>query len=615
MSDKKLSRRQLLKGGASSAVLALVGSGRGSAASACGAEITSAAIHPAIGIARVGNSTSGYYLGPEVPGTVPIAEDGFKDASGAIKRQAARFRIYGLDRNRRVVRELSADDADISWRVHLTNAKAAWYDFNTALDIPEAQPAPRRNTTYTGAARAALIIDPGARAVSGRCSGPVVFDRGTFLGIEAPLGELRTDDSGRLLVLGGSGHSFSPLGAPLTTFANNDGWCDDTSDGPVTATVRFGKRMLPVTPAWVVIGPPNYGPALATGYRTLYDVMTQTMIDLGLLSPPAMVSFLSDIYPLFDRLSQLQWVNHGMLERYGWQSPEDFLDPAVVARLADPCPENEPFRRALFDRFRNPDYVMMQPDALPPLYGDAVAIPANSPRDWLAVTAVQYANLARWADGDFVNDLETASSCPERLEDLPIEVHPMALDRAALEACLGDAFHPGCEATWPMRIGSMYSGLYRLRHRDRPEPDYGDVLTPEQALALDGPLDGCVPGSVTRWLAVPWQTDTASCRSGYEPKIDPYLPTFWAARVPNHVLTQESYQTVLDLSLPVAVRQQAFNSRAAFFRDIDRQTKEETLANMVENWFRLGLVEERPGPGDNAFPKAMRVETCTGFPE
>jgi hypothetical protein len=277
--------------------------------------------------------------------------------------------------------------------------------------------------------------------------GPVVFDRGSFFGVEAPLGELRTDDAGRLLVLGGSGQSFSPFGARLTTFANNDGWCDDASDGPVTATVRLGRRMLPVTPAWVIIWPPNYGPALATGYRTLYDVMTQTMIDLGLLSPPSRVSFLSDIYPLFDRLSQLQWVNHGMLERYGWQSPEDFLDPTVIVRLANPSPEHEPFRRGLFERFRNPDYATMQPDALPPLYGDAVAIPADSPRDWLAVTALQYANLARWADGDFVNDLDSADASAERLEDIAIEAHVTALDRAALEACLGDAFHPGCEAT------------------------------------------------------------------------------------------------------------------------------------------------------------------------
>ena len=81
------------------------------------------------------------------------------------------------------------------------------------------------------------------------------------------------------------------------------------------------------------------------------------------------------------------------------------------------------------------------------------------------------------------------------------------------------------------------------------------------------------------------------------------------------MLTRESYEIVRDLSLPMAVRQQAFNTRAAFFRDIDQPTTEQTLASMVESWFRLGLVEERPGPGDDAFPTAMRVESETSFPD
>lgn len=614
MFDPKISRRQLLKAGASTAVLALAGCGSSAPASSDD-EITSAAIHPAIGIARIGNSADGYYFGPELPGTLPIALGGFKDASGAIKRQAARFRLFGLNRHGRVVRELTADEADFTWSVHLTNAKAAWYAFDTALDIPEAMPAPRRNATYFGADRLRLIIDPGARQIAGRGTSGVLFDGGTFLGEEAPLGELRTDDAGRLLVLGGKGQSFSPLGRPLTTFANNEGWCDDISDGPVTATVRWRGRSLEVDPAWVIIGPPNYGPGMATGFRTLYDVITQTMIDIGLLTPPATVSFLADIYPLFDRLSQLQWVNQGIYQRFGWQSPEDFLDPAVVAALADPSPANAAFRQSLYDRFRNPDYARMQPEALPPIYGDAVALPADSPRNWLAVTDVQFANLARWAAGDFVDDLGSAGSAAERLEDLPVEAQPAALDRAALEACLGDAFHPGCEATWPMRNGSMYAGLFRLFHRPEPEPDYGAILTPEVALSAGGPLDGCRPGSVSRWMAVPWQTDTASCRSGYEPAIDPYLPTFWAARVPNHVLTQESYDLVMDPSLPLDQRQQVFAERAQFFRNIDGATSRETLRNMVENWYRLGLVEERPGPGEDAFPAVMKVESDSDFPD
>src|SRR5205807_8726054 len=108
-------------------------------------QIASVAIHPAVGIARVGNSTESFFFGPEVPGALPHAVGGFKDAHGAVARQAARFRVFGLDRHGRVVRELTAADAQIAWRVDVANSKAAWYEFDTAFDIPGAVPAPIRN--------------------------------------------------------------------------------------------------------------------------------------------------------------------------------------------------------------------------------------------------------------------------------------------------------------------------------------------------------------------------------------------------------------------------------------------------------------------------------------
>src|SRR5262249_45376089 len=53
-----------------------------------------------------------------------------------------------------------------------------------------------------------------------------------------PLGEFRSDADGRLIVIGGMGQSdFDPgLGREtIRHFANNDGWFDDMSDGPVDA--------------------------------------------------------------------------------------------------------------------------------------------------------------------------------------------------------------------------------------------------------------------------------------------------------------------------------------------------------------------------------------------
>jgi len=621
--NRPLSRRDLLKAGASSALLAMAGGSPRQAwaesppPSRGSGRIVRAAIHPAIGIARVGNSPDEYYFGPEIPGGLPIAPDGYKDASGAMKRQAARFRVFGLDAHGHVVRELTADDAPIEWTVHLANKKASWYEFETALDIPEAVPTSRRNPAYGRRERQALVIDPGPRGVSGRNGGAVPFDTGTFLGQPVYLGELRTDAEGRLLVLGGRGRSFSPSGAALTTFGNNNGWTDDTADGPVRARVRFGRAVLPVDPAWVVVAPPNYAPALATDFGTLYNVIYQTMLDLGWVTPPAQVSFLADIFPLFERLADLQWVNQGVLNRYGWDSPEQFLSPAYLARLADPSPANAAFRQALFARFRNSDYETLESavDVLPPLYGDAITLPPVSPRSYLAVQPFQYSALQRWAAGDFVPGV--AGPIASQLEDLPIGVQAVALDRAALEACLGDAFHPGCEATWPMRVASMYAAPFRLLHRQGAEPDYGDVLTPAVALSAAGPLAGSVPGAVTRWMAVPWQADTASCRSGYQygdTPVDPYLPTFWAARVPNHVMPEPSYERVLDTSLPLHERREAFFVRAQFFRNIGLSETPQTLQNMVDNWYRIGVVTEQPGPGDPVFPPIFKVETDNEFP-
>ena len=60
-------------------------------------------IHPAIGIARVGDSPDDFFIGPEAPGVPPTLSkpDGsssrpgkYKDKSHQIKRQGARFRIY-----------------------------------------------------------------------------------------------------------------------------------------------------------------------------------------------------------------------------------------------------------------------------------------------------------------------------------------------------------------------------------------------------------------------------------------------------------------------------------------------------------------------------------------
>jgi L-Lysine epsilon oxidase N-terminal len=79
--------------------------------------IVKAAICPSIGIARVGNSLAEWYVGPEVPDPLPQPPGFYRDDTGALKREAARFRVYGLNARGTIVRELTGADADIAWTV------------------------------------------------------------------------------------------------------------------------------------------------------------------------------------------------------------------------------------------------------------------------------------------------------------------------------------------------------------------------------------------------------------------------------------------------------------------------------------------------------------------
>ena len=272
-------------------------------------------IHPGIGIARLGNSPDSFYIGPQQRAELPIECDSlgnpiytpdgmtvervtsFKDAEGRIRRQAARFEVWVYDDDSCHGRPLKRGDriegggnagtlVDIQWRVWLANKKAAWYEFlQLEGEHGYAGNHPLRNADITDPdARQRLIIDPGPRSVDGTSRRRAAFDRdggGNYSPTFPPplqpdsidtLGDLLTDNEGRLLVLGGHGHSgsylFDEFGQPrIVNYANNDGWFDDTSDGPVMARlVMFSDlvgevRFIDVeAPSWVICAYPRYVP-------------------------------------------------------------------------------------------------------------------------------------------------------------------------------------------------------------------------------------------------------------------------------------------------------------------------------------------------------------------
>src|SRR5262249_39329081 len=220
-----------------------------------------------------------------------------------IKRQAARFRLYGYE-NGVLKQEITLADADIKWTVELANTKGSWHEFG-GVDHPNLA---RRNNT-DNVPPGPFNITPGARTLDGP-NQKAAFNTGTFMGSAVPLGEMLTEAEGRLLVLGGFGNSNSPVNAPIVHWANNDGWHDDVSDGPVTAQVRLKNtaNRIQAAPAWVICAPPKFAPAIdnmITLYDTLYEVAVEK---LGLI-PPIQPSFSKDIYPLLARAINMKWIS------------------------------------------------------------------------------------------------------------------------------------------------------------------------------------------------------------------------------------------------------------------------------------------------------------------
>ncbi len=647
--------------------------------------VTNYRIHPSIGVARLGNSPDEFYLAPETVGGLPIAcdasgnpvtEDGaarfveqFKDRVGRIKRQAARFRVFeDTDAGPRPA-ELGDDIDKIVWTVHIANKKPIWFTFSELLGDLEFgegnsyvnQHVPVNNPAVQGDDRKSLMIDPGPRSID--CPGDVVaisrydipddYPSGSFPppgsgGNEIDiLGELRMDDAGSLVALGGLGNVTGS--GSITSFRGASGYWDDVADGVVLATIHLRSGdTIDADPAWLMVGSPKYAPELVN-ITTLWDTALDTAIrfldaDPDIFTPGADTASafpdhqgytpLAGYNPNYevDYTTQVQPIIQRMRD-YRWVADVPYLDTFANPDfdLTDASEANRANRERYFGLFRVPvlpqDYeqfgslVQNGPNQLFSQAGVPL-LPLNSGDNSVTndgpiykfetLSPTQYFFLNQWAAGRFTVGGSATS-------DLPAQ-----LDEASIGNCVGAPFSPGIETTWITRNAPIYSELARLKvaHWDTGNAEleahyrrHGLSTTADEA---EG--GGCEPGDLTKRMAIPWQSDFQECTvqtpnitnptvnqfaDGTGIEVPPaYYVYWWPPQSPMHVMTGslDPEDQVLDAVVSQIAGQPIIpaGQRVPYQRGID------TVQDMLESWSRLGFVVNQGPPGVPYFVETER---------
>lgn len=569
------------------------------------------AIHPGVGIARLGDSPDEFFIGPETPDWRPVPAGGYKDALGRVKRQAAKFRVFEIGEDGTPIREVTGPDYTVTWTVHLANKKAAWYRFVGKYVWADPTKRKSRNPSIQpdveADARTDLIIDPGPRTIVGAVAESARFDTGCFLGKPVDLGEIRTDEVGRLIVLGGHGHSESVRpNNPVLDYANNDYWHDDTADGPVRATVTLADgTTVEADSAWVVVAPPKFAPQI-DNMVTLNDVVLEVSEQAGWISSNSGTEFYRDVYPVLQSASDYSWVSAMSYRGHGAGVPGAFTEPSLVAVFKDPSDASGPARNELLKRLRMPialapvEVAARQANFryMPLLYGDGGEGIEGDPTTWLSVLPGQYRRLSEWAAGKF-----TVASPPPvtPLEMLPVAEQPGALDRGALQPCAGGPFYPGIEMTFI----SLEPDTWRAPYRVNAE---------------------WVAGDITKWMAVPWQADFFEC-----------MFHWWPAQRPDDVLPEEEYTKLLSTWDAAAPPDQPTGSpfaaaaaaRVPWARGLPTVAPDGDNA-MVRYWNELGFVvkekmpsgevvhverQRTPGAGMDVRDLFFKLMNIDSFPE
>jgi hypothetical protein len=501
----------------------------------------------------------------------PISSSDLRDADGNLKKQAARFRLYAYDFGGKstypsgdgeeiVVGTKLADGrvvTDLVWCVHLANKKAAVYNVvnNKGIEAYANNEVPQmRNPEVHGKIDDdyrlnRLMIDAGPRAISAIAGShakfddkskascidktgnveelenyPIRFPADTNSELFEPngpldtLGEMLTDDKGRLLVLPSTGNAvgqYDEYGVPvqMTGDLNNVSWFDSAADGPVSVTVHFDKGPSEnAKGGWVVCGDPGYAPQIRNVVSVWDDVYDTFVRELKLqpdlyskskskkekgkvYNPSYLPNFAQEIRPVFIACNLTRWTAN---------LPEMALraHTAVDAISAKDDPNRTIMAALNFLRDPNKDETNIGAPLMPLSLGQAGT-------SFLTVTKTQYFLLEQWSKNKFNKDSKVKLGPGE------------LLDMASLSNCLGGRYVPGIEVSYTVRCKDIYvqdwqtsgDGPFRIKHfpLSYKKLEYTKPYLKSGWIPLHGMTDGLQPGDISKFMATPWQTDYNSC--------------------------------------------------------------------------------------------------------
>ncbi len=493
----------------------------------------------------------------------PISSKDLRDKDGNLKKQAARFRIYAYAEDEldtypcgsgtEVTLGTKLADGrkvtDLVWSSHLANKKAAAYNVvnNQGIEAYAEGKVPQmRNPEVHGDINSDnrlnhLMIDAGPRAISAKNKEKANFDRCSTAswvnengkietlpnypirfpidtndelfepsGSLETLGEILTDEEGRLLVLPSTGNAvgqYDEYGVPIqmTGDLNNVGWFDSAADGPVKVTIVFDDGSTEEAfGAWVVCGDPAYAPQIRNVVSVWDDVYNMFVRDLGLqpklykhdcYNPDYKPNFAQDIQPIFIACNLQRWTAN--------LPPLALRAHTAVESISEDEDPNKTIMAGLnFIRNPNKEETNIGMPLMPLSLGAAGT-------SFLTVTKTQYFFLEQWSK----------KKCKTK-EDRTLGPGEL-LDMAALANCLGGRYVPGIEISYTIKEKDIYiqdwkmsgSGPFRIKHYplkyenlDQEKPYLSSGWIP-----LRGNNKGLEPGDISKFMAIPWQTDYNSC--------------------------------------------------------------------------------------------------------